>query len=290
MVQNLNGRLIFRYSGSKKLLNKLIRANFKLSLSAMFVGIFLLPQVAYLSTITPEKLIELTNQERTAAGMNSLTANQLLTQAALIKAQTIIDTNTFSHTINNKKFSAWVRDTGYNYSYVGENLAIDFTTSEGVMEAWENSPLHKKNLLNPYYKEIGISAVGGKFQGQDTTVVVQVFGTPAIGSAEPWTINQDLSYLNSLPAEINLADSQFNRQNLLTRSIINQSTLPLYDNKMVLPADNLPAGQLNKFIVQPNYQAGLNNFLIIFISITLIYLLIFLYYYYFLKIIKLISA
>jgi len=66
--------------------------------------------------------------------------------------------------------------------------------------------------------------------------------------------------------------------------------LPLYDNKMVLPADNLPAGQLNKFIVQPNYQAGLNNFLIIFISITLIYLLIFLYYYYFLKIIKLISA
>ena len=294
MVQKINGRLGFTYGGPKKEYNRLIKANLKLSLLGLLIGIFLLPQIAYLSTITPETLIELTNQARAAVGLNSLTANQLLTQAAIEKGKAIITTNTFKHTIGDKKFSAWIRDTGYNYSYVGENLAIDFITSEGIMEAWENSPLHKKNLLNPYYQEIGIAAVPGKFQGQDTTVVVQVFGAPAAGLAEPRSLNSGLNYLNSnsLPAEINLADWQFNRQaeNLLTHSIINQELLPIYYNKLVLPAYNYEAPELNKFIVQPNYPAGLNNFLIIFGSITLVYLLIFLYYYYFLKINKLASA
>lgn len=295
MVQRINGQLRFTYGGPKKASSKRIRVNFKLSLLVWLIGIFLLPQVAYLSTITPEKLIELTNQERQAAGLNSLTANQLLTQAAIEKGKTIIETNTFKHTINDRKFSAWIRDAGYNYSYVGENLALDFITSEGIMEAWNNSPLHKKNLLNPYYQEIGISAIAGKFQGQDTTLVVQVFGAPAAGSsAAPFAENPSLSYLNSnlTPAEINLADWQFNRQaeNLLTHSIINQELLPLYNNKLALPAYNLPAGEPNKFVVQANYQLNLNNFLIIFGSITLVYLLIFLYYYYFLKINRLIST
>lgn len=295
MVQRINGQLRFTYGGSQKQHHRLFRVNFKLSLLVWLIGVFLLPQVAYLSTITPEKLIELTNQERQAAGLNSLTANQLLTQAAILKGKTIIETSTFKHTINDKKFSGWIRDTGYNYSYVGENLAIDFITSEGIMEAWNNSPLHKKNLLNPYYQEIGISTITGKFQGQDTTIVVQVFGAPAAGSsAAPFTENPGLSYLNSnlTPAEINLADWQFNRQaeNLLTHSIINQELLPLYSNKLVLPAYNYQAGELNKFIAQSNYQIGLNNFLIIFASITLVYLLIFLYYYYFLKINRLIST
>lgn len=294
MVRKINGRLIFTYGGPKKAYNKLNGINFKLSLLGLLMGIFLLPQIAYLSTITPEKLIELTNQERKAAGLNSLTANQLLTQAAILKGQAIIETNAFKHTINDKKFSAWIRDAGYNYSYVGENLAIDFTTSEGIIEAWENSPSHKKNLLNPYYQEIGISAIPGKFQGQDTVVVVQVFGAPAVGWLEPRTVKPDLGYLNSnlISAEINLSDFQFNRQteNLLTHSIINQELLPLYYNKLALPTYDYPSGELNKFMVQPDYQVGLNNFLIIFGSITLVYLLIFLHYHYFFKINRLISS
>ena len=289
MVQRINGRLIFVYSAPQKSYYSLIRINFKLSLLSLLIGIFLLPQTAYLSDITPERLIELSNQERKAVGLNSLTANQSLTQAAILKGRAIIETNTFKHTIDDRKFSAWIREAGYNYSYAGENLAIDFLTSEGVVEAWKNSPLHKKNLLNPYFKEIGISTVTGKFQGQDTTVVVQVFGAPAAGSAEPWVVNPGLNYLNFVSAEMNLSDLQFNRQteNLLTHSIVNQELLPLYSNKLILPADANPAGEMSKFVVQPNYQIALNNFPIIFSSISLVYLLIFLYYYYFLEINKL---
>lgn len=291
MVQRINGRLLFIYGVLKKEYHKLIRINLSLSLLVVLVGIFLLPNSAYLSTIQPEKLIELTNQAREAQGLSSLTANQLLTQAAILKGQAILESNAFKHTINDKKFSAWVRDAGYNYSYVGENLAVDFFTSEGIIEAWKNSPLHRKNLLSPYYREIGISTMTGKFQGQDTTVVVQIFGAPAAQTAAPWEVNSGLLSSNLNNGETNLLEPQFKTaENLLTHAIINQKTLPLDNNKLTLPADNYEAGQANTFVIQPNYQETMNNLLIIFSTLIAAYLLIFLYSYYLFKINKLVSA
>ncbi len=293
MIQRINGRLIFTYGGPKKEYNRLIKANLKLSLLGALIGIFLLPGLAYLSTITPEKLIELTNQERQSQGLNSLTVNQLLTQAAIQKGQSILAANTFKHTINDKTFSSWVKDTGYNYSYVGENLAIDFMTSEGVMEAWNNSPLHKKNLLSPYYQETGIAAMPGKFQGQDTTVVVQIFGAPAVGSAAPLTGDSESWHLNSslIPEEVKLFDPRLTgAENLLTRAIISQEVLPPANDKITLPADIYGASRVNTFIAQPDYQGFSNNFFIVFLSLLTAYSLIFLLTHYFLKINKLSSA
>lgn len=287
MVQKKSGRPAFIYGGGSK---QSIRLKFKLSLLSMLVGIFLLPNLAYSSSIAPEEIIALTNQEREAVGLKALTANQLLTQAAIAKGKAILESQAFKHNIDDKKFSSWIRDTGYNYSYVGENLAIDFVTSQGVVEAWKNSPLHKKNLLNPYYQEIGISAIQGKFQGQDTTIVVQIFGAPPVGSIQPLSADSGLSSANS---NINFLEADFNgyeptrAENLLTRSILNQELLPAYNSKLVLPAENNPAAKVNTFIIQLKSYASFNNFLIIFTSLTLIYLLIFLYYYYFFKINKL---
>lgn len=287
MVENLNGRLTFTYgSGSKQS----IKLNFKLSLLGMLVGIFLLPNLAYLSAITPEEIIALTNRERETAGLNRLTANQLLTQAATLKGEAILESQTFKHNIDNRKFSSWIRDTGYNYSYVGENLAIDFVTSVGVIDAWKDSPLHKKNLLSPYYQEIGIAATQGKFQGQDTTIVVQIFGSPAIASVQPLSPDSGFSRINSNInfLETGLAGYQFGQaENLLTHSILNQELLPAYDSKLIIPLENNLGAAPYKFIVQPGFYMATNNFLIIFISLTLIYFLIFLYYYYFYKINKL---
>lgn len=266
--------------------NKLTKNCFKLSLVVALLGIFLLPKIAYLSTITPEKLIELTNQARTDLGLNTLTANQLLTKAAIEKGQAILTANTFGHTINNQKFSNWIKSAGYNYSYAGENLAIDFVTSEGVMDAWNNSPAHKKNLLSPYYQEIGVAAIEGKFQGQKTIVVIQEFGAPAAGSVQPLTLNSGLSNFNA-----NLIAPEYGQaENLLTHSVLGQELKPLYDNKLILPALNYQVKRLNTFFIQPNYAGSPGGFVLIFTFLTLIYLLVFLYYYYFLKINKLISV
>lgn len=272
---------------------KQIRLNFRLSLLSALIGIFLLPHLAYLSAITPEEIIALTNQTRETAGLKALTANQLLTQAAIAKGRAILKSQTFKHNIDNKKFSSWIRDVGYNYSYVGENLAIDFLTSQTVVEAWENSLRHKKNLLSPYYREIGVAATQGKFQDQDTTVVVQIFGSPAVGSAQLLAPNPGFrsNNLNMNFLQTDLTGYQPERaENLLTHSIINQELLPTQGNKLTLPTENNLMIKANKFIVRPEAYAATDNFLIIFMALTLIYFLVFLYYYYFLKINRLAAA
>ena len=288
MVQNLNGRLRFVYGCPPKHSYKLTKAGIKLSLLSVLMGIFLLPQVAYLTSITPENLIDLTNREREAQGLTPLAANQLLVKAAEDKGQAILAAQAFSHTLGDRRFSSWIRDAGYNYSYVGENLAIDFNTGEGVIQAWNNSPLHKKNLLSPYYQEIGIAALAGKFQGQATTLVVQVFGAPATGAVQPLAANTGFNYLNS---NLNLAPAELTSlkaEDLLTHAVINQGQPLAANEKISLPNSDYSLSQVNKFFIQPNYQT-LNNFLMTFASLVLFYLLVYLYYYYFLKINKLIS-
>lgn len=140
------------------------------------VGNFLFTGSAQASSLSEINIIELTNKERVKTGASELTRNYLLDKAAKNKAQAIFDTQIFAHTIGQKKFSEWIKDTGYDYSYVGENLAIEFITSEGTIKAWLDSPTHKKNLLNPEFKEIGVAVERSLFNGKETTLVVQILG------------------------------------------------------------------------------------------------------------------
>lgn len=176
-------------------LNKFIYAT---SLFAVVLGIFLLPKTAFMASITPDRIVTLTNDERTQAGLSALNINDQLTSAAEAKAQAIIASQTFDHTINGRKFSSWIRATGYQYEMVGENLAIDFVSSEGVMRAWMNSPEHRANLLENSYTDIGVGIAEGKFQGENTVVVAELFGDPLIKSA-PIPANISLLHEHLLP-------------------------------------------------------------------------------------------
>ncbi|MFH1255098.1 MAG: CAP domain-containing protein [bacterium] len=261
------------------------KIKYKLSLLSALIGIFLLPNLAYLSSISPEEIIALTNKEREQSGLNSLTANQLLTQAAIEKGKSILESQTFQHSIGDRKFSSWVRESGYNYSYTGENLAIDFTSSQDIIEAWKNSPSHKKNLLSSSYQEIGVSVIEGKFQNQDTSVVVQIFGSPAAGSASLLSKNTAQGLIkpntNFLKTEVG-GYKTTTVENLLTHSILDQELLSDYGNKLALP-------EVNKIIVQRESSGIGNNFLMIFSSLALSYLLLFLHCRYFSEISKLAS-
>lgn len=146
------------------------------SLLVVLIGIFLLQNKAIASPVTNEMIIDLSNKERMQAGITSLVQNERLNQAAQGKAEDLLKAQIFEHNIGGKKFSAWVLEKDYNYSYVGENLAIDFITSEGIIKAWISSEDHKKNLLSSNYKEIGVAVLEGTFQGQNTILVVQIFG------------------------------------------------------------------------------------------------------------------
>lgn len=142
----------------------------------VILGIFLLPKNAYLSSITPDNIISLTNAERQKAGLNPVRLNSQLTAAAEKKAQAIYENQVFAHNINNRKFSEWVKEASYDYAYVGENLAINFMTSEGVVAAWMASPTHRKNVINENFDEIGLAVLDGKFENSDSIIIVQIFG------------------------------------------------------------------------------------------------------------------
>ena len=135
------------------------------------------PQNIFFADITKNSLEILANQTRQSLGLGVLTDNPQLDQAAREKAEDMVKNGYFAHTSPTGITPwHWFKSAGYTYKYAGENLAIGFFDSTEVFNAWMNSPSHKENLLNPNYKEVGTAVLGG-FGGNNTIVVVQLFGS-----------------------------------------------------------------------------------------------------------------
>lgn len=136
-------------------------------------------QPAEASAITAEAVVSLTNTARVENKLAELTTSGLLTRAAKNKANDMLARQYFAHnTPDGATPWTFIKDTGYSYITAGENLAIDFSEVESVQSAWMNSPGHRANILNANFKEIGVGVARGKFDGHDTIIVVQMFGTP----------------------------------------------------------------------------------------------------------------
>lgn len=160
-----------------------------------FGGFLGIPQ-AMASSITPANIIQLTNQQRAAAGLNTLNTNAKLTAAAQAKAYNMLEVQYWDHYGPNGE-TPWmfISAAGYAYVYAGENLAKGFRTAEGVHEAWMASPTHKENIMSVNYKDIGVAVVEGTLLGKETILVVQMFGnltsekfvpsTPVVPSTPP---------------------------------------------------------------------------------------------------------
>lgn len=150
----------------------------KISITFLVIALAL-TQISYVfaTSINPEKLVELTNQSRVQIGEKPLKIDNKLELAALNKANNMLEYDYFEH-YSPYGLSPWdfIKESGYSYIAAGENLAMDFKTSEGIHNAWMDSPLHKKNILKPEFEDIGIATVKGEFYGYQTTMVVQMFG------------------------------------------------------------------------------------------------------------------
>jgi hypothetical protein len=130
--------------------------------------------------VLPAVLIDLANKDRLSNGEPSLTRNSLLDTAAQLKAQDMASSQYFAHTSPTGVTPwHWFNQVGYYFTYAGENLAIDFTESLDVENAWLNSPKHRENIMSNNFTEIGIATAEGYYNGSRTTYVVQMFGTPA---------------------------------------------------------------------------------------------------------------
>jgi uncharacterized protein YkwD len=131
------------------------------------------------SAITEDNIISLTNESRKEFGIGELKQNFMLDKAAQSKAYDMLKGGYFSHnTPQGKTPWTFIEAEGYNYLTAGENLAINFSEAEDVETAWMNSPGHKANILNKGFEEIGIGIAQGDFEGHNSVIVVQMFGTP----------------------------------------------------------------------------------------------------------------
>ncbi len=137
-------------------------------------------QILGLATdITINKLYQLTNEVRKKYGLPPLRYNKNLEQAAYQKAQDMFQKNYWAH-FGPDGTTPWqfILQSGYQYQYAGENLAKNFLFSDGVVDAWMNSPTHRENILKKEYQDVGFAVVNGVLNGEETTLVVQMFGTP----------------------------------------------------------------------------------------------------------------
>ncbi len=134
--------------------------------------------LGYASQIAPSEVIRITNEKRASAGLQPLSLNQTLSNAAYTKGRDMIEKDYWAHVApDGTQPWKFFKDFNYGYKYAGENLARDFSNANDVVNAWMNSATHKENILNPKYKEIGIGVIDGDLAGSDTTIVVQFFGT-----------------------------------------------------------------------------------------------------------------
>lgn len=133
------------------------------------------------ASISAQDLLNLTNQQRAAAGVGPLSLNAALSNAAAGKAEDMFTNNYWAH-ISPSGVTPWdfIRGAGYNYSYAGENLARGYTTTQDVISAWMASPEHRANVLSPNYTDVGFAIAQGNLTGDTGTIlVVEEFGKPA---------------------------------------------------------------------------------------------------------------
>lgn len=146
----------------------------------IFTGIISInfPKNIFFADILKSDLVTFINQARQTSGLKPLAQNSKLDQAAQLKAENMVQNNYFDHTSPSGITPwYWFIESGYNYKYAGENLAIGFFDSKEVYDAWLNSPSHKANILNPNYTEVGTAVLSG-FGPNNSIVVVQEFGSP----------------------------------------------------------------------------------------------------------------
>jgi uncharacterized protein YkwD len=82
-----------------------------------------------------------------------------------------------------KRIQAFYPSSRYGFWSVGENLlwSSPDVDPQKALTMWENSPEHRKNMLDPRWQEIGVSAVHtdrapGVYQGLAVTIVTTDFG------------------------------------------------------------------------------------------------------------------
>lgn len=135
------------------------------------------------------QVLDALNQARLAHGLGRLRVNAALSQAALGHSESMAERGFFAH----EGFDGSAFWTRIKPKYpprpgafwgVGENLvwASPQLTAQDAIDDWMASPRHRKNMLTPSWREVGLGAVRaigapGVYGNLDVTILTADFGT-----------------------------------------------------------------------------------------------------------------
>lgn len=110
------------------------------------------------------RVVELVNEERKKAGLNTLAYDEKTTYAATQRSYEMAAHQYFQHARPDKSSCFTVfADYKISYGWAGENIALGQETPEKVMHDWMNSPGHKANILKPEFTKIGIGIAANEY-------------------------------------------------------------------------------------------------------------------------------
>jgi len=128
------------------------------------------------------------NAIRRGHGLLPLRLSQLLSSAADSHSRAMGTFGFFSHSSRDgsefwRRVRRFYGQGGYGSWSVGENLLWSTTGLDAsrALKLWMASPAHRKNILTPRWREVGLSAVSvaaapGVFGGRNVIIITSDFG------------------------------------------------------------------------------------------------------------------
>jgi uncharacterized protein YkwD len=108
------------------------------------------------------ELIRSVNAERRARGLAPLTAAPELTSAAQGLACDNAARRRISHTgANGSTLKSRLAAQGYRFANAAENAAAGYPDPAAVTAGWMRSPGHRRNILSPPLRDIGVGIATG---------------------------------------------------------------------------------------------------------------------------------
>ncbi len=108
--------------------------------------------------------LRLINQAREAKGLKPVRLDHRLWRAARHHTRDMLKRHYFAHGATSDRLARYVHS-----GVIGETLAWgsgSYASPASTVNSWLNSPPHRRILLDPDFRYIGIGSRGGAFQGE----------------------------------------------------------------------------------------------------------------------------
>ncbi len=147
-------------------------------------------------TDASKRIIASTNAFRRQENLSPLEPDPQLAKTARYFADYMARTDKYGHGADGQAPAARAQKFGYEYCIVAENIAYQFSSAgfasadlaNRLFEGWQNSPGHRKNMLDPNVTETAVAIAHSDKTGH--YYAVQLVGRPKSESVEFSVANQ----------------------------------------------------------------------------------------------------